>query len=271
MYRTASSKHAPAEGALMNLFLLTPDDKIFDADGDGAAHDVFRLPASQALHAHNVLRVAVADHVKVGLLNGRTGTGTVVVAEPGGEIRVSVQWSETAATIPRFELWLAIPRPKALARILRDAPTLGIRKIVLFRSARVDKSYLESPILTPALYRPLLHEGLMQARTTHEPTVDVEPLFRPFLEDRAKARIGACRAYLVHPHAAFSLGQVCRSRAIEDAIVMIGPEGGFVPFEVSLADSVGLHTVHLGPRILRVEIAVAAALSVLGATDEVAR
>jgi len=42
---------------------------------------------------------------------------------------------------------------------------------------------------------------------------------------------------------------------------MLGPEGGFVPFEVELAQSIGASTVHLGQRILSVDTAVTAALA----------
>ena len=42
---------------------------------------------------------------------------------------------------------------------------------------------------------------------------------------------------------------------------MLGPEGGFVPFEVDLAQSVGALPVNLGARTLSVDTAVAAALS----------
>jgi RsmE family RNA methyltransferase len=40
----------------------------------------------------------------------------------------------------------------------------------------------------------------------------------------------------------------------------IGPEGGFVPFEIDLLSRQGFQSVHLGPRPLRVETAVPALL-----------
>ena len=42
---------------------------------------------------------------------------------------------------------------------------------------------------------------------------------------------------------------------------MLGPEGGFVPFELELATSVGALPVHLGDRTLSVDTAVTAALA----------
>jgi RsmE family RNA methyltransferase len=45
------------------------------------------------------------------------------------------------------------------------------------------------------------------------------------------------------------------------AVVMIGPEGGFVPFEVQLASEVIATPVHLGKRILSVDTALTAVLA----------
>ena len=45
------------------------------------------------------------------------------------------------------------------------------------------------------------------------------------------------------------------------AVVMIGPEGGFVPFEIALAERVIAQRVHLGSRIFSVDTALPAVLA----------
>ena len=45
------------------------------------------------------------------------------------------------------------------------------------------------------------------------------------------------------------------------AVVLIGPEGGFVPFELELAQRVIAQPVHLGARILSVDTALTAVLA----------
>ena len=42
---------------------------------------------------------------------------------------------------------------------------------------------------------------------------------------------------------------------------MIGPEGGFVPFELALAETVVAQRVHLGQRILSVDTALTTVLA----------
>jgi 16S rRNA (uracil1498-N3)-methyltransferase len=46
-------------------------------------------------------------------------------------------------------------------------------------------------------------------------------------------------------------------------LLLIGPEGGFHPDEVSLARASGFNTISLGPRILRAETAALAAVSII--------
>ena len=51
---------------------------------------------------------------------------------------------------------------------------------------------------------------------------------------------------------------------IDDACVLaIGPEGGFIPYEVEKLEEAGFDRIHLGSRILRVETAVTAIVSKL--------
>jgi RsmE family RNA methyltransferase len=45
------------------------------------------------------------------------------------------------------------------------------------------------------------------------------------------------------------------------AVVMIGPEGGFVPFEIELAEAVIAQRVGLGERILSVDTALITVLA----------
>jgi 16S rRNA (uracil1498-N3)-methyltransferase len=53
-----------------------------------------------------------------------------------------------------------------------------------------------------------------------------------------------------------------------DLEIAVGPEGGWAPDEEALFDASGWRAVSLGPRILRAETAVIAALAVVGSMLE---
>ncbi len=86
--------------------------------------------------------------------------------------------------------------------------------------------------------------------------MNIEKRFKPFVEDRLPA-IGRR-----HPGPAGHPGDypAC-PRAVRGPVTLaIGPEGGWIPYEVRAAEA-GLAAVQLGERILRVEPAVPALLA----------
>ncbi len=82
-----------------------------------------------------------------------------------------------------LNLVLALPRPKMLKRLLIDAASLGIKRIVLINAWKVDKSYWRTPNLKAGLLREKLLLGLEQAGDTVLPELIQAPRFRPFVED----------------------------------------------------------------------------------------
>jgi RsmE family RNA methyltransferase len=167
-----------------------------------------------------------------------------------------------AAPPPRapVDLLLAIPRPNSLLKLLPEVAALGVDRLVLLRTWRVQRPYVTARALEPEIYRPLLHEGLMQGRSTREPRVTVEPLFKPFVEDRLPALVAGARALVAHPAAATDLAGV-RVAAGERVVLAIGPEGGFIPYEVEALERAGFLPVTIGARTLRVETACVALLA----------
>ncbi|MCI5151399.1 MAG: hypothetical protein D3916_18805, partial [Candidatus Electrothrix sp. MAN1_4] len=81
------------------------------------------------------------------------------------------------------ELILALPRPIMLQRILKQATVMGIRRLHLIRSAKVEKSFFQTPVLEPEKIRELLLEGLTQAMDTCLPEVHIHRRFKPFVQD----------------------------------------------------------------------------------------
>jgi RsmE family RNA methyltransferase len=153
-------------------------------------------------------------------------------------------------------LVLALPRPKALRRVLAASASMGVDRLVLLAAARVEKSYLSSPVLRPDRIRKHLLDGLEQAQDTVLPEVHLEPRFRPFVEDRMDALLGPGERWLLHP------GEEGPRTPSDDGrlALAIGPEGGWVPFERDLLQARGFRPLGFGARTLRTETVVPYAL-----------
>ncbi|HAB91342.1 MAG TPA: 16S rRNA (uracil(1498)-N(3))-methyltransferase, partial [Pseudomonas sp.] len=99
--------------------------------------------------------------------------------------------------------------------------------------------------------------GLEQARDTVLPEIILAKRFKPFVEDELPAMAANTRGLIAHP------GDYpeCPRALSEPVTLAIGPEGGWIPYEVELLSQAGLNPVQLGERILRVETAVPALLA----------
>ena len=233
----------------MNLILLTSDDHWIDAQR-------VRLSDRRAEHIRQVLRSQQGDTLRVGLLDGQLGTGRIEAIDDQA-VLMTVQLADPPPPRHRFDLVLALPRPKMLRRILRAVAEFGVGSLHLVQTARVDKSYWQSPLLADAKVDEALRMGLERSRDTIIPQVHRHRLFRPFIEDRLPEICQSRPCWIAHQDADVGLSAV----AGQPAVVMIGPEGGFVPFELTLAVQMGAQKVHLGGRILSVDTAVTTVLA----------
>lgn len=229
----------------MNLLLLAPEDCV----APGRA----RLGGRRLQHVREVHRAGAGDRLRVGLLDGAMGEGLITSLT---DTALELEFSLEQAPPPKLPLTLllSLPRPKMLKRIFQTVAAMGVQRLVLMNSYRVEKSFWESPWLAPEAVREQLLLGLEQARDTVLPEVLLEPRFKPFVEDRLPALAADSRRLVAHPGAAAA----CPVGLAAPATLAIGPEGGFIPYEVELLQAGGFEPVHLGARILRVETAVTA-------------
>ena len=233
----------------MNLLLLLPGE----LSSDGTA----RLTGRRLLHAREVLRLTQGDLMKVGVLEGLTGVAEVLHLD-AHELVLRPLLTDAPPPRADVDLLLAVPRPKALRKVLPAAAALGVGRVVLVNAARVEKSYFDSKVLVPDAVRELLILGLEQARDTRLPEVLVRERFRPFVEDELDSLWPDETRFVAHPGAPAGL-----PRRAGPAVVAIGPEGGWVPFELELLRARGFAAFTLGPRTLRVEVAVPYVLGAL--------
>ena len=236
----------------MNIVLLDPRQ---------TETEIWSISSKRQLeHLKQHVDVQVGDSLKVGIREGkRYLTEVVEVTEQA--IKLKPVKEETVPVKLAVTLIVAMPRPKVLRRLIMDSVTLGVEKIILLHSYRVDKSYWQTPFLQQLDQYVTL--GLEQAGDTIAPKIEIYKRFKPFVEDVLPSLVTAdCPAYVAHPYAEmkmpFAIDHPCT--------IVIGPEGGFIPYEVDLLIKNGCQAVSLGNRILRTETAISYVLGRLFST-----
>ncbi|RJX76198.1 16S rRNA (uracil(1498)-N(3))-methyltransferase [Pseudomonas sp. LS-2] len=232
----------------MNLLLLE--------DADFIAADRVVLRDRRLKHMQEVHRCEVGDSLRVGRVGGLLGSAELLRLEPR-EAELSVVFDRHPPAKLPLTLVLALPRPKMLRRVFQTVATMGVPKVILVNSYRVEKSFWQTPFLEPSAIREQLILGLEQARDSVLPEIVIEKRFKPFVEDRLPAIVDGTLGLVGHP------GDFAACpRAVDEPVTLaIGPEGGWIPYEVDLLRASGLNPVQLGDRILRVETAVTALLA----------
>jgi RsmE family RNA methyltransferase len=228
----------------MNLVLFSQTD--FIGDNLVAIRDVRRLQHITLVH-----QIKLGDTLKVGLINGKMGSGQVVLLNEN-EIQLEVALTQDSPKSLPVTLVLALPRPKMLKRTLQTIATLGVKKIYLINSYRVEKSYWQTPLLEEDAIAEHLLLGLEQGCDTHLPEMHLIKRFKPFVEDDLQNIVGETRALVAHPYTDLT----CPAQIDYAITLAIGPEGGFIPYEIDLLQKCGFTAVNLGERIMRVETVV---------------
>jgi 16S rRNA (uracil1498-N3)-methyltransferase len=234
----------------MNLILLDPAD--IATDGLARVRDPRRLR-----HMHDVHQAMPGDELTLGIENGSLGRGRLLHLSKDEACFVIEHLDQAPPAPLPVHLVLALPRPRMLARTLEHVTALGVKHITLLHTRRVEKSYWQSPELAPERIREHLVLGLEQARDTRLPEVTLATRFRPFIEDTLPGLLEGRRGFLAHP----GMTTPCPRGIDTPSLLLVGPEGGFIPYEVERLLDAGCEGIHLGERILRVETAVTALLA----------
>jgi 16S rRNA (uracil1498-N3)-methyltransferase len=235
----------------MNLILLEDHDR-----RDGWC---VTLTDARATHLLDVLRVTPGQTVRVGRIDGPLGTGTVETVTDGS-VTMRCVFETDAPPRPRVDVLLALPRPKVLRRLWAQFAALGVGQIILTNASRVERDYFDAHVVTETCYRPLLIEGLQQARDTRLPLVSIHRQFRILVEDHLDDLCPSGIRLVADPSGSASIASALAGRD-ERVLLAIGPEGGWNAFELDLLAAHGFTRIGLGPRTLRVDTACIALLS----------
>ena len=238
----------------MNLILF--DRSELHADG------LVRLDGDRARHLIRVLNIAPGQDVRVGVIDGPVGTGTVAEVSDGA-VHLRCALGELTPDRPRVDLLLALPRPKVMRRLWPQLAALGVGRIILTNAERVERNYFDTHVLAPETYRPLLIEGLQQARDTRVPLVSIHRRFKVLIEDELDGLSPKTLRLVAHPGSDRTIASSVSRGADERVLLAVGPEGGWNAFELELVERYGFSRIRMGPRTLRSDTACIALLTLV--------
>jgi RsmE family RNA methyltransferase len=218
------------------------------------------VSGARARHLLQVLNAAPGQQVRIGIIDGAYGVGTVrTVGVDAVDLRCV--FDATIPERPPVDVLLALPRPKVMRRLWAQLAALGVGRIMVTNAERVERNYFDTHILAPEGYRLLLIEGLQQARDTRLPVVSIHRQFKVLVEDELDGLSGSGLRLVAHPGADGSIGDAVRNDRQARVLLAIGPEGGWNSFEIRLMETHGFQPVGIGSRTLRTDTAALALLT----------
>ena len=220
----------------MNIVLLE-DGELFIPSSD-----------ERAKHIRKVLHMGVGDSFRAGFVNSVQGRATIISSDSDG-IGLSFEAERDGSALYPLTLIVAQVRPICMRRILREAVSLGVGRMILPVSDLGEKSYLGASLYTEGEYRRILLDGAMQAGATGVSDVELTPS----LDEAVAKASGDARILLDNRAGASPLSDAdLRGRSV---VLAIGPERGWSQREVDIFLDAGYFPMLLGSRILRTETA----------------
>ena len=218
------------------------------------------LPLSRrdprAVHILRVLGRREGDRFDAGIVNGPAGKG-LLVGIGDEHLTIRLEAGRPPPPPDAVHLVVAVPRPQTARKILSEATSLGVASMRFFRSEKGERSYASSTLWTGGEWRRHLVDGAAQAFDTRIPEVTVHG----GLGEALGALPAGCAGIALDNYEAparLGAGQARRPVALA-----FGGERGWSAAERDLLRGGGFSLTHLGPRVLRTETAVVAALALV--------
>ena len=209
------------------------------------------LVGDEARHLARVLRAKVGDLVRV--FDGSGGEWSARVTQIDRDaVALDVGDQLPTAPLPERSVTLAVALPKGDRQkwLVEKLTELGVARLVPLVTERGVAEATESA-------RARLERGVVEAckQCGRNTLMEIaEPATRESLA--AALPPGAVRL-IAHPDG-IALDALSRPAPGGAVVAAVGPEGGFTPKEILVADRQGFERASLGPHILRIETAAVA-------------
>lgn len=201
----------------------------------------------------------------VELRNGRgRGWKGVIVGGEKASVRVQVNQREPLRNESPLKLTLAMAmaRSDRMDQVVRQATELGVHRVVGYRSQRSQYGLSDAQGQKRCeRWLRIAREAMCQCGRMIVPEITYVPDLTAFIATQWGAGTPGnfLRLLASEEEQNSALQDVWQSAPVCDAMLtVIGPEGGWTEEELEEFAANGFRTVHLGPRILRLETAAVA-------------
>lgn len=211
----------------------------------------------RAKHILEVLKLQKGEVFKAGIIN--QSEGTAVLTDISDSFLTIAYTEKEKPTLYPVTLMVAQVRPICMKRILREAVSLGVERIILFSSDTGEKSYAQSNLYKTGEYKEYLLDGAMQACHAGLSKID----FACSLKEAIALAEPDCNTSLIMLDNITGATALSHAQIKEKAVLAIGPERGFSEKERKTLVQSNFSPMLLGSRVLRTETACSAGVAVL--------
>ncbi|MCK5673522.1 MAG: 16S rRNA (uracil(1498)-N(3))-methyltransferase [Spirochaetales bacterium] len=215
----------------------------------------------KAKHILKILKLKTGDKFSCGLVNGPSGTGSITIMDKDW---IYFSWEKTTDSVPLYPLTLLIgyTRPISSKRILREAASLGVEKIIFTGTDTGEKSYRDSN-LWKGEYRGFLMAGAQQAASTGVPVVEFYKDLQTFIRENPYKHSSSALERIVLDNVEPKVKLAEYNPGDSNCLLAIGSERGWSERERNIFKINKFIFASLGNRVLRTETASTAGISMM--------
>ena len=213
-----------------------------------------RITGRRFTRLKDFIHIDTGKNIKAGVRNENCGTA-VVTSLTGEYAELDYMAQSAPPAAPPLTLIIALQRPQTFNKVIHSAVTIGIKEIHFIHTFKVEKSYWQSSRLQPESLQEEIDLALEQSGDPVEPKLFFHRRFKIFADDELDGIAGDSLRLFGDPAGAAPV-----PAQGTPVTLALGPEGGFIEYEINTLKEHNFHAMSLGTRILRTEFALAALL-----------
>ncbi len=224
-------------------------------DSEFVDSSVIRIAAPRIDHLWRAYLSLCGQEIRIAVFGGSRGVAIPRKVDEE-ELILDIVSLEPSLPLRPIDLVVGLSRPQTVKKVIQTAVMVGVRSLHLVRTEHGEKSYGTSHLLEADSLRGETIKALEQIGEGLSPTISVHQSFRIFCKSglRALTDADATLKILAHP-GGLPLGSGERLLESNAAVIAVGPEPGWAAGEIDAFEALGFTRVGLGPRVLRVELA----------------